>query len=193
MTTIRKEIVVLEVNIVKFIIIGIIVVAVIIALKNSRKPPLKDSNGVDASKGEWKNQLQEIENKRLSEEKRTKQVELKVMEEHRKISEKLWPRISEVCKGFALAKDFKYKEKLNNFIKYKNHESCYSNFNISSYGFNITIGLLTEYGRFGDNLCRSHIYINGEIPGREVRETVIHINEFTEELLVTKLIGLAEV
>lgn len=189
--------------IIKFIIIGIFIIGILSFTFKNRRKSLENDNEVVISKGKWKNQFHEIKNKRLSEEKGIKQAELKVMEEHRKISERLWPRISEVCRGFALATGFEYKEELVNALR--GHEVCFSTSIIDGYVGSITIGLMTEcyrkehlsytrkYGRFGDNLCRSLIYINGDIRGKYTEEIVIPVNKFTEELLVTKLRGLVEV
>lgn len=184
-----------------FIIIGIIVVIIIIALKNSGKSlETSNENEVDASKEKWENQLHEIQKKRLNEEEKISQLCLLVNKEHIKIEEQFWPRIEKVCRELALATGCEYEEDpykhlrppyMGNIHKpYMVGEKClmFRDCKISTtsehFGmYDVDVSLTTETVDKSSNRLFSQINISSKFPN----DFYINIEEFTEELLLAEL------
>lgn len=189
----------MEVDVVMFIIIGIIVVIIIIAPKNSGKSlETSNENEVDASKEKWENQLQEIQNKRLNEEEKISQLCLLINKEHIKIEEQFWPRIEKVSRELALAIGCEYKEDPYKYLRPPGMGNIHKPYMVGKTCHMFRSCQISK-GEHGD-MYDVDIYLTSETVGSSNRlfsqinvyskyrmDEYISIAEFTEELLLAKL------
>ena len=137
----------------------------------------------------YKNQLREIKKNRLDREEKERQIRLLTENEYKNISKQFWPRISKVCREFALSAGRDCREDNEtttiNTKFYVTKNRCRIGYSVGeSISYPVEVHLVTQCS--SDNKLCSYVYID---PSFEfgTQPSYIYINQFTEELLITKL------